>query len=67
MFLSPELITWIFIGAISFCAFMIWLNWGRQQTNDIIDQTVMYLINEGYVKARKDFKGEWELIPSEEK
>lgn len=46
---------------------MIGLNWGRQQTNDIIDQTVMYLINEGYVKARKDFKGEWELIPSEEK
>lgn len=66
MYLDPQTIQWLLIGGASFCAYMI----GRSSTpkvDDIIESTIVYLIHNNYVKAKRDENGEWDLIQLDEK
>lgn len=61
MFLDPVIISWILIGGASLCAFMIGKIWGERNTEEIINNTIVYLIENNFIKARK-INGEWEIL-----
>lgn len=64
MFIDPTLISWLLIGAASFAAFMIGRN--TADTKElVIEETILYLIHNNFVRARK-VDGEWDIIPLDE-
>ena len=65
--LDPTTIQWLCIAGFSFCAFMIGYNYAKLRDEDIIGNTIMYLIHNNFVRARKDSNNEWEIIPLDEK
>ena len=61
MFIDPTLLSWLLIGGASVCAFMV----GRitnDTTDQVINDTIMYLIENNFVRARK-VNGEWDILP----
>jgi len=60
MYLDPTLISWLLLGAASVCAFMVGKNWGFEEKEEIIESTILYLIENNFVRAKK-VNGEWEL------
>lgn len=61
MFIDPIIISWLLIAAASACAFMIGKTWGQMTREEIIESTIMYMIENNFVKAKK-VDGEWELL-----
>jgi magnesium-transporting ATPase (P-type) len=66
MFIDPTLISWILILATSLCAFMIGRSWDKMNREEIIENTIQYLIDNNFIKAKK-INGEWEIIELDEK
>lgn len=67
MFIEPITISWILLASASFCAFMIGKLSGNNDRETAIEDTLQYLINEGFVKARTTPDGEIELIHPDDK
>ena len=65
MYVEPNLIFWFMLGAISICAFMVGFC-AEDKKETVIEETIMYLIKNGYLQARKTDSGEWDIIPLEE-
>ena len=63
--LDPVIIQWLLLGAAAFCAGMMGYNCGKQKDEVIINDTIVYLIENEFVRARKT-NGEWEIIPLNE-
>lgn len=61
MFIDPIIISWALIAGASICAFMVGLLWGERKTEETINNTILYLIENNFVKARK-INGEWEIL-----
>jgi len=53
---------WAFVAGLSFCAGMIGYSYAKNRNEAIINETIVYLIENNFVKA-KDVDGEWEIIP----
>lgn len=66
MIVDPQIVSWLLIGAASLCAFMIGRN-TKPKTDDVIESTMLYLIHNNYVRARRDENGEWDLLKLNEK
>jgi hypothetical protein len=62
---DPIIIQWLLLGASAFCAGMMGYNYGKQKDETIINDTIVYLIENDYVRARKT-NGEWEIMPLNE-
>lgn len=62
---DPIIIQWLLLGAAAFCAGMMGYNYGKQRDETIINDTIVYLIENEFVRARKT-NGEWEIIPLNE-
>jgi|TARA_B110000908_G_scaffold165206_1_gene214289 hypothetical protein len=56
---------WLFIAGASVCACMIGYHYGTNKKEDVINDTIMYLIEHKFVRAKK-IDGEWEIIPLDE-
>jgi len=55
-------IIWILFAAASFCAFMIGRSWSNRFPPEfIIENTIEYLIAEGFLHAERTEDGEWEI------
>jgi len=53
----------IFILATSVCAFMIGKLWSsRLSPEEVVENTIEYLIDNDYINAKKLDDGEWEII-----
>ena len=61
MFIDPIIISWLFIAGASLCAFMIGKNFANASKEEIIEDTIIYLIENNFVKA-KQVNGEWEIL-----
>lgn len=61
MYIDPTLVSWLIIGGASFCAFMIGKLITEKKLEDQIEDTIDFLIENNFVKARKNLSGEWEL------
>jgi hypothetical protein len=62
---DPIIIQWLLLGAAAFCAGMMGYNYGKQKDETIINDTIVYLIENDFIHARKT-NGEWEIIPLNE-
>lgn len=54
-----------FILAASGCAFMIGRAWSKMSREFIVENTILYMIQNGYIRAKKDENGEWEILEPE--
>ena len=61
MYLDPTIILWILLAAASGCAFMLGKYFGGGVKEEIINDTILYLIDNNFVKAEK-IDGEWEIL-----
>jgi len=60
MYFDPTHVMWILLAAASGCAFMLGKFFGGGVKEEIINDTILYLIDNNYVKAEK-VDGEWEI------
>lgn len=67
MYIDPSLISWILISGASFCAFMVGMCVQAWRKDSVINDTIMYLIENNFINAEKDHNGEWEIIPLDDK
>lgn len=65
MYIDPTIINWLLIGGASFCAFMVGRIWQSISKEEIINNTIVYLIENNFVKA-KLIDGEWEIFDLDE-
>jgi hypothetical protein len=65
MYFDPTLVMWILLAAASGCAFMLGKFFGGGVKEEIINDTILYLIDNNYVKAEK-VDGEWEILELEQ-
>lgn len=65
MFIDPIIIQWLLLAAASGCAFMIGIVWSDNRKDEIIENTIIYLVDNNYLKAKK-VDGEIELLPLDE-
>ncbi len=61
MYVDPYIISWLLIGFASAAAFMIGYYFKDNEQDQIINDTIMYLINNNYVKGEL-VNGEWDII-----
>lgn len=65
MFIDPVTIQWILLAAASGCAFMIGIIWSDNRKDEIIENTIIYLLENNFVKGKK-VDGEIELLRLDE-
>lgn len=58
---SLTLIQWLLILGVAVVGFMLGRDWSRHKTEDIIEQTIVAMIHQRYIKAKK-VDGEYELF-----
>ena len=61
MYLDPTLIQWLLIAGVSVCAFMVGKNWNALSQEQIIENTILWMIENNMVRAEK-VNGEWEIM-----
>lgn len=66
MYLDPVFIQWLLIGGTSLCAFMMGKSWSNRKTEDIIENTISYMVENNFVRYTRNEKGEIDLIPLDE-
>lgn len=66
MFVDPSLISWLIIAAASICSFMIGISVSKYTREQIIEETIVYLIQNNFIKAKK-VDGEWEILDLDNK
>jgi len=65
MYVDPYWIGWLLITAASACAFVIGYLYNNNTKDEIINNTILYLISHNYVKGEL-INGEWDIIPLDE-
>ena len=67
MFIDPQIIQYGFFGLATLCGFMIGRNFGFMSREQIIENTIDWMIENNLCKARINSEGEQELISLDEK
>lgn len=62
---DPIIIQWFLFASATFCAGMIGYYHAKFKNENIINETIVYLIHNNFVKAKK-VDGEWEILPLDE-
>lgn len=65
MFIDPIIIMWGLLAGASVTAFMIGKYWSMRDRDMAIEDTIIYLVENNFVRSRK-IDGEIELIPLDE-
>ena len=66
MFIDPIIISWSLLACASAAAFMIGKSWSDSQKEEVIENTILYLIHNNMVRAEKTADGEWEILELDE-
>lgn len=66
MFIDPIIISWLLMAAASFAAFMIGLSYSNSKKEEVIENTLLWLIDNNMINAKK-VDGEWEILELDEK
>jgi hypothetical protein len=61
MFETITSVQWILLIGVSISAFMIGKNYATMKMEQIIEHTILALIEQRMIKARKDASGEYEI------
>lgn len=62
MYIDPIILNWALILGASFCAFMVGRLLYQQTEDEVIEKTVLYLIQNNFIRAQKTPDGEWEIL-----
>ena len=62
MYVDPYIISWALLIGASVVAFIIGYMYNNIHRNEVINNTIMYLIDNNYVKAHL-VDGEWDIEP----
>ena len=65
--ISVQTIQWLLIGCASICAFMIGRAVALKKNDDLIETTIMYMVENKLVRWKRDENGEIEILPLEDK
>ena len=63
---NPYIATAIIGGGIFAVSFLLGRSSSPDKTDEIVENTINYLIKDGYLKSQKNIKGEIELLKLEE-
>jgi hypothetical protein len=63
---NPYIATAIIGGGIFIVSFLLGRWSAPDQTDEIVENTINYLIKDGYLKSKKNIKGEIELLKLED-
>jgi len=66
MFIDPIIISWLLLAGASFAAFMIGLSYNNNKKEEVIETTLLWLIDNNMINAKK-VNGEWEILELDEK
>jgi len=66
MFIDPIIISWLLLAAASFTAFMVGLSYSNSKKEEVIENTLLWLIDNNMINAKK-VDGEWEILELDEK
>ncbi len=61
MFETITSVQWVLLIGVSISAFMIGKNYATMKMEQIIEHTILALIEQRMIKARKDASGEYEI------
>lgn len=67
MIISTTMVLWILFAAASVCAFMIGRQTYYMSRDEVIESTIMYLVENNLVRWKKDENGEIELLRLDDK
>ena len=62
MYIDPDIVMWGLFALASASAFMAGLNYGTKKRDDVIEDTIVWLVENNFVKSKK-VDDEIELIP----
>lgn len=62
MYIDPNTVMWILFALASGSAFMVGLNYGTKKRDDVIEDTIVWLVENNFVRSKK-VDDEIELIP----
>jgi hypothetical protein len=65
MFIDPIIISWLLLAAASFAAFMIGMSYNNSKKEEVIENTILWLIDNNMINAKK-VNGEWEILELDE-
>ena len=66
MYIDPIIMQWAIIGGASFCAYMIGKLWADRSKDQLIEDTISYLVENKFLRSEiRD--GEETLVPYDEK
>lgn len=63
---DPWVLTALVGGGIFIVSYLLGKSAGEGDREQTIENTIIYLINERYVKAKRDCEGAWELLKIDE-
>lgn len=63
---DPWVLTALVGGGIFIVSYLLGKSAGEGDREQTIENTIIYLINERYVKAKRDREGAWELLKIDE-
>lgn len=63
---DPWVLTALVGGGIFVVSYLLGKSAGEGDREQTIENTIIYLINERYVKAKRDREGAWELLKFDE-
>ena len=66
MFIDPIIVSWLLLAAASFTAFMVGLSYSNSKKEEVIENTLLWLIDNNMINAKK-VDGEWEILELDEK
>ena len=66
MIVSTTVILWLLFGAGALCAYMIGKQTQYMSRDEVIESTIMYMVENNLVKWQRDAKGEIELLEIDE-
>lgn len=62
MYIDPIILNWTLMLGASFCAFMVGRLLYQQTEDEVIEKTVLYLIQNNFIRAQKNENDEWEIL-----
>lgn len=67
MFIDPIIVDWAILLGASFAAFMVGKTLSDIRKDDVIENTILFLVENKLVKWKHDENGEIELLPIDDK
>lgn len=63
---NPETMLWVILALSSICTFMIGYLWSNKKQEEIVENTIVYLCDHGFIKHRTDENGDTEILRLDE-